>query len=709
MTPFDRFIMVDWSARSKPSAPKPEADAIWIADGDQVSYYRTRAAAEDAITAALTEALRIGQRVLVGVDFALGYPAGFARALTGQDDARAVWAWLATEVSDGPDNANNRFELANRINAGMPGTGPFWGRVKARDDLPALPWGKERRGGFDLPEHRVTERHAKGAKPVWQLMGNGAVGSQVLLGLPMVHRLTRQFGPALAVWPFDQLGAAPVTLVEIYPSLIAPVVAEAAGIKDAAQMRLLAAALAEMQMRGTLPDAFHLPDDPAVQQEGWILGAGAQDALLSAARAASLPDLQPPRLKDNCFALPPGVDWIPVDTALERLRRALHPVVGTETLPLETAGGRILAKAQIAQRANPPAPNTAVDGYGFAHQGAAGPGRHVLPLVDGQSAAGQPWTQPVDKGQAIRVLTGAVLPKGVDTVILQEDVTRTDTHIAFEGPVKPGANTRQAGEDFDAQTPLLTRGHRLRPPDLALLAAGGCGQVEVFRPLRVGVLSTGDEIVPPGKATRPEHTHDANRPMLLGLIRSFGHLPVDLGHVVDDRDRLRAVLDGAGPKVDAVLTSGGASSGDEDHVSALLQSDGQLTAWRIALKPGRPLALAQWNGMPIFGLPGNPVAALVCTLIFARPALSLLAGGPWLTPQGFQVPAAFEKRKKPGRREYLRARLTPDGTVETFGSEGSGRISGLSWADGLVELPDGAAAVAPGTLVRYLPYSGFGL
>ena len=158
-----------------------------------------------------------------------------------------------------------------------------------------------------------------------------------------------------------------------------------------------------------------------------------------------------------------------------------------------------------------------------------------------------------------------------------------------------------------------------------------------------------------------------------------------------------------------ILTSGGASAGDEDHVSRLLAERGTLTSWRIAMKPGRPLALALWGGVPVFGLPGNPVAALVCALIFARPALSLMAGAGWLEPQGFDVPAGFAKSKKPGRREYLRARIGADGRAEVFGSEGSGRISGLSWAEGLVELPDAGMEIAPGMPVRFLPFSGFGM
>ena len=183
---------------------------------------------------------------------------------------------------------------------------------------------------------------------------------------------------------------------------------------------------------------------------------------------------------------------------------------------------------------------------------------------------------------------------------------------------------------------------------------------------------------------------------------------VDLGRAPDNRAALRACLDRAVGQVDAIITSGGASAGDEDHVSALLEQAGAMALWRIAMKPGRPLALGMWHGVPLFGLPGNPVAALVCALVFARPALAQLAGAEWSIPQGFNVPAAFEKHKKAGRREYLRARMR-DGRAEVFASEGSGRISGLSWAEGLVELSEDARDIRAGDMVRFIPFGSFGL
>ena len=519
-----------------------------------------------------------------------------------------------------------------------------------------------------------------------------------MLGIPRLQTLRMRYGADVAVAPFEPMDA-PLVLVELFPSLIADVVADFAEvdeINDRAQVRVLASALAGLDPLDL--NAMLAQGDPV---EGWILGAEQPDLLRDAARRA----LGATPLRNDCFALPPGVHWTPVDEALALLKERLSAVTSVETVPLSQALGRVSARDIKALRANPPLPNTAVDGYGFA--GGYGAGSHVLPLSQGRAAAGDaPDVLP--DGEAIRVLTGAALPRGVDTVILQEDVTIAGGHLRFTGPIKQGANTRKAGEDVVAGDVICALGRRVTVADLALMAATGISEVAVRTALRVGVLSTGDELVEAGETAKDGQIFDANRPMLLSLIKQFGHVPVDLGRARDDRAALRATLDAAAQEVDVILTSGGASAGDEDHVSALLTEAGAMSLWRIAIKPGRPLALGMWQGTPVFGLPGNPVAAMVCTLVFARPAMGLLAGGKWEEPQGFDVPAAFEKRKKAGRREYLRARMR-GGQVEVFASEGSGRISGLSWAEGLVELPEPAGKVARGDLVRFIPYGSFGI
>ncbi|QIE46891.1 molybdopterin molybdenumtransferase MoeA [Pseudohalocynthiibacter aestuariivivens] len=708
MTGFDSFLVVDWSA-AKRAPVNPSKDAIWLGfvqDGvaQEPIYCRNRIDAETRLTEIIRTEQDAGRRMLIGFDFPFGYPKGFARIVTGKDDPLALWDWLAAQITDTPEGENNRFEVAETINALFAGPGPFWGKSH-QDRWPGVPYRKIGIPFDRVAEKRSCDRVANTPSSCFQLFFNPTVGSQALMGLPMLSRLRRING--VAVWPFETWHNAPVVLAEIWPGLIeaavkAQVARDGTEIRDRVQVRLLAGALSRLA-----PEALTtmMTDIPAeAREEAWVLGTGHASALCALAQGSPL---APPPLRDDCFALPAGVDWTPVNDALEALRARLHPVVGQGQVALKAALGRVLATPVTARRSNPPAPNSAVDGYGFAFD-SLGTGDQVLPLCDGRAAAGVPYGGNVPPGTAIRILTGAILPDGVDTVILQEDVQCDGRQIAFRGGVKPGSNARKAGEDVCEGMEILPAGRVLTPADLALLAATGTDRVPVYDRLQVAILSTGDELREPGEPATPGQIYDANRPMLHALMTQMGFACNDMGRAPDDRDALRAALDRAADTSDAILTSGGASAGDEDHVSALLKESGALSHWRIALKPGRPLALGMWRGTPVFGLPGNPVAALVCTLIFARPALGLMAGTGWTLPQGFDVPAGFTKRKKPGRREYLRARIR-DGRAEVFASEGSGRISGLSWAEGLVELPDGAAEIAPGDMVRYIPYGSFGL
>ncbi|MEP2028569.1 MAG: molybdopterin-binding protein [Paracoccaceae bacterium] len=694
MTPFDTFIMVDWSGGND-RGPRPVKDAIWacVASNGQIGepiYLRNRGVAEAWINDTLDAALAEEQRVCIGFDFPFGYPIGFANAVTGQADPFALWRWLETRIEDSK-NRNNRFDVAAEINARFDGRGPFWGNGLKRD-IEGLPRNKLDYNNI-FPDRRVVEEQAKGSFTCWQLAGAGAVGSQVLMGLPVLERLRRRFSGDIAVWPFEKWEA-PIAIVEIWPSLfVVPPPDEM--IKDAWQVQGVARALQALE-----PEVLANMLNVIAPEEGWIVGVGHEGMLQKDTVLA------PPPLRNDCFALPAGVNWAPVDEALTLLQSRLFPVTPVETLPVKNALGRILANPVLAGRANPPLPNSAVDGYGFA--GNVPAGAHRRPLIKGRAAAGVPFSGSVPEGSAVRVLTGAALPKGVDTVILEEDVTATKDIIAFNGPLKKGANARRAGEDIEAGDVLFDAGRMVLPADMALLSISGVSDVQVRSKLRVAVLSTGDELVEAGGAASNSQIYDANRPMLLSMIARFGYDSIDMGRVVDDRVALSDRLDMAADQADVILTSGGASAGDEDHVSALLEQAGAMALWRIALKPGRPLALGFWGGKPVFGLPGNPVAAMVCTLIFARPAMGLLAGEDWRDPQGFDVPADFEKSKKPGRREYLRARIR-DGKVQVFASEGSGRISGLSWADGLVELEDGACVIKKGDMVRYIPYASFGI
>ncbi len=284
MSRFDRVIVADWSAASAPSPARPSADAIWIGSADaagvETSYFRTRTAAETALTQAILEPKG---RLLIGFDFPMGYPTGFAARLTGTPQARAVWRWLAAELHDGPDNRNTRFEVANQINSTF-GQGPFWGRPRSLT-LPHLP---ERKAvdypALGLSERRQVETLVPRAQPVWKLFTTGAAGGQGLVGQPMIDRLSHM--PGVAVWPFDPPDTR-VVLAEVYPSLLAPAVRANTGpIKDEAQVRLLARALWTLSQQDTLAPLFDTPTSPVTTEEGWILGAGHEAQLNGALRCA---------------------------------------------------------------------------------------------------------------------------------------------------------------------------------------------------------------------------------------------------------------------------------------------------------------------------------------------------------------------------------------------------------------------------------------
>ncbi len=694
---FDSVLMVDWSGGND-RGKTPKKDAIWLCVGrggvtDDPIYMRNRQDAERWITDFLIDEQAAGRSTLAGFDFAFGYPPGFGTALTGSDDPFAIWEWFADRVEDAP-NRNNRFDLAGQINALFPGIGPFWGNGLNRD-IPNLPRKGLDRRDHGLPEKRAAEQHAKGAFPVWQLSGAGAVGSQVIMGVPLLSRLRKTFSDDIAVWPFQTLTKS-IAIVEIWPSLIAKKVSQTqpqGQIKDAHQVQVLAEILSGLPA-ATLKTLLDVPHN----NEGWILGLGQEELLESTVQ------LSPPPLRNDCFAMPQGADWTPVDTALAHLQDNLRCVRPAENLPVASAFGRFLAQDVTAVRAHPPAPNSAVDGYGFA--GPAPEGIMRLALVAGRAAAGAPYEESVPANHAIRILTGANLPQGVDTVVLQEDVSANDTEVSFHGPLKRGANARDAGEDMTVGQTILPAGRKITPADLGMMAAAGVGSVDVRKTLRVGILSTGDELRDAGDTADAGQIYDANRPMLCALAASWGYDVIDLGRGPDDRATLAGMLDEGAAKCDVILTSGGASAGDEDHMSALLQDTGSLALWRIAVKPGRPLALGLWQKTPVFGLPGNPVAAMVCALVFAQPALRLMAGGGWVETPRYLLPAGFKKSKKEGRREYLRARIEDD-RVMIFPSEGSGRVSGLSWATGLVELDDAAQSIAVGDLVTYMPFGTF--
>ena len=413
------------------------------------------------------------------------------------------------------------------------------------------------------------------------------------------------------------------------------------------------------------------------------------------------------KLADDCFNQ--VEDLMSTAEALAVLRDRIVTVTQDrlEQLPLAQAQGHILAADVTSALDVPPHDNSAVDGYALRHEDLEPDGPTRL-AVQGRSAAGHPFEGKVTAGQTVRIFTGAVMPTGADTVVMQEDVEQVAGYLTIPPGLKLGANRRHQGEDTKQGDVVLRRGRRLRPQDLGLAASVGHGALTVYRPLKVGVFSTGDELAEPGAALPVGSVYDANRQILMALITGLGAEVSDLGILPDDADAVRAGLDGAAKTHDLLLTSGGVSVGDEDHVRGAVEALGHLNFWRLAIKPGRPLALGQVGGAAFVGLPGNPVAATVCFLRFARPLILGLAGAVDLDPVLYRVTADFDYEKKAGRREWLRARLDcaagrgPRAVL--FRPLGSGIINSLVQTHGLVEIPEDVTQVKAGEPVDFLSF-----
>jgi molybdopterin molybdotransferase len=413
------------------------------------------------------------------------------------------------------------------------------------------------------------------------------------------------------------------------------------------------------------------------------------------------------QLSDDCFAF--GGALMPVDEALAELRARLRPVTGIERVTLHEAAGRILAEDVIAAVDLPPFANSAVDGYAVRHADLA-PDADTIRPVGARVPAGGALGRPIRPGEAVRIFTGAPMPEGADTVMMQEDAeVLPDGRVRLRAGLKRGANARDAGEDVPKGTVALPAGRLLRPQDVGMAAALGCDAIAVRARLRVALFSTGDELAPPGAALPPLKVYDSNRFTLHAALTRLGCAVTDLGILPDRAEAVASALAEAAPAHDLLLTSGGVSTGEEDHVKAAVEAAGSLFFWRLAIKPGRPVALGQVGGTAFAGLPGNPVAVVVTFVHVVRPLALLLAGGTAVPPLRFPVRAAFRYRKKAGRREYVRASLVPGegGAVEArnFPREGAGLLSSLVRTDGLVELDEAATGVAPGDQVAFLPYS----
>ena len=412
------------------------------------------------------------------------------------------------------------------------------------------------------------------------------------------------------------------------------------------------------------------------------------------------------QLSDDCFAHQGPL--LSVEDAARRMAENVPPIAETETVALAEALGRVLAADVVAPINLPSFDNSAVDGYAVRHADIAAEGETRLKVVD-RLTAGTRAMRALAAGEAIRIFTGAPMPAGADTVYMQEDCRSDGDAVIVPAGLKRGANRRLIGEDVGQGAVALPVGRRLSPADVALAAALGLRALNVRRRPRVAIFSTGDEIVEPGEQLGPAGLHDANRYLLIGLLRALGAETSDLGILHDNVEVLTEAIGKAAASHDLVLTSGGVSTGEADHVKTAVEKLGRLVFWKLAIKPGRPVAMGVVGGAAFAGLPGNPVAVLVTFVHVVRPLLLRLAGARVEPFVALPVKAAFSYGKKKGRREYVRVALRPsaEGGYEAVKhpQEGAGVLTSLTETDGLAELPEDVTKVEPGTTVGFLSYA----
>lgn len=388
-----------------------------------------------------------------------------------------------------------------------------------------------------------------------------------------------------------------------------------------------------------------------------------------------------------------------LDAALARLHAVARLPRSMEIVPLTQALGRVLAADLVAKLDVPGFDNSAMDGYALHVADFADlPASYVL---TGRIAAGESGDA-LAEGAAARIFTGAPVPAGANAVAMQEECSAEDGHVSVRAKLKPGLNIRRRGEDIAAGSVVLPAGSRMTPQAMALAASIGAAELCVFAPLRVALLSTGSELVEPGQPLAPAQIYNSNRYALRGLLQTLGCAVTDLGIVPDNLQATRTALAEAAALHDVVMTTGGVSVGEEDHVKTVLQQLGQLDLWQVNIKPGKPFALGKIGAADFIGLPGNPVSCFITFLLLARPFLLRRQGQSCIESGGLLLPAGFEWPKADKRRNFLRARLSPTGQVELFPQQGSAVMTSLVWAEGLVDIAPGETVVA-GNSVRFLP------
>lgn len=374
-----------------------------------------------------------------------------------------------------------------------------------------------------------------------------------------------------------------------------------------------------------------------------------------------------------------------VDQARQQLLDAIRPLKKTRTVQLERALNRLLAEPCTAQINVPPADNSAMDGY--AVNSRCIKSVPVTLPISQRIAAGQPPT-PLAHGTAARLFTGAEIPADADAVVIQENCETGENSVVIKTTVNAGDNIRPAGQDIKHGTMLFNTGHRLRPQDLGLLASTGIAKVHVFKKPRVAIVGTGDELVEPGQPLARGQIYNSNKFLLRGLLQQLGCKIIDSGTVADTLEATVTALKKCASHADLIITTGGVSVGDEDHIKKAVETLGELTLWKVNLKPGKPLAFGNIKDIPLLGLPGNPVSSFVTFLLFGVPVIQRLQGQDYTAPQKFSLPLKFAVEHAQSRPEFMRVRITESG-VERYLNQSSGVLASVAWANALAFIPDG--------------------
>ena len=401
--------------------------------------------------------------------------------------------------------------------------------------------------------------------------------------------------------------------------------------------------------------------------------------------------------------------WLSVEQAITRMTSAVKAVEGNETLPIRKALNRVLAEEVISSINVPPYENSAMDGYALNSQDLPASGEATLKLV-GKSFAGIPFDGDVQPGECVRIMTGAPMASGTDTVIMQEQAKADGNAITIQAGHCKGENVRHIGEDITSGNAVLEAGQQISPAELGLLASLGVANVRVKKPLRVAFFSTGDELRNVDQALEEGQIYDSNRYTLFGMLKQLGVELIDMGIFPDDREVIETAFKQAAQQADAIITSGGVSVGEADFVKETLDKLGKVDFWKIAMKPGKPLAFGFVDNAVFFGLPGNPVSVMATFYQFALPTLKTMMGCTVVKPPVVKVPCKTDLRKSPGRTDFQRGILQTNKqgelTVESIGMQASHLLSGMSKANCFIVLPADWGNVEAGTLVDVQPFRG---